>query len=85
VLHEKQVLEITFMNNGRPLPDGMDTRHYVLRGEKAGVSGNTGIGGYHIKEIMDHVEGSLEVLNIPEDEFPVQIKLQFPINYESSL
>jgi type I restriction-modification system DNA methylase subunit len=85
LLHEKRMLELTFMNNGRPFPDGMDTRRFVLRGEKAGVAGHTGIGGYHIKSIMDHVAGTLEVFSVPDDAFPVQIKLQFPIIYDSSL
>ena len=41
-------------------------------------SGNTGIGGYHINSIMEHVGGSLEVRSVPDHTFPVQLVLLFP-------
>ncbi len=84
-LQQQQMLELIFMNNGVPLPEGMDTHRFALWGEKAGRSGNTGIGGYHINSIMEHVGGSLEVLSVPNHSFPVQLKLLFPICYEDTI
>lgn len=85
LLHEDQMVELCFMNNGAPFPKGMDLERFVLRGEKAGSAGNTGTGGYHIKSIMDHVGGRLEICATPFDEYSTQIRLFFPISHDDTL
>lgn len=85
LLYEEQVIELCFMNNGAPFPKGMDIERFVLRGEKAGSAGNTGTGGYHIKSIMDHVGGRLEICSPPFDEYSTEIRLLFPICHDDTL
>ena len=52
---------IDFMNNGTPLPDGMTKARYGLKGEKAGLTGGTGSGGYIVKSIITHYGGDYDV------------------------
>jgi signal transduction histidine kinase len=85
LIQEEQKIALAFRNNGAPFPEGVDLRLFVLRGEQAGSTGNTGTGGYHIKSIMDHVGGRLEIDNSFVDDFPVEIKLLFPISPDETL
>jgi len=85
LLHEDQMVKLCFMNNGAPFPKGMDLERFVLRGEKAGSAGNTGTGGYHIKSIMDHVGGRLDICTPPFDEYSTEIRLFFPISHDGTL
>lgn len=57
----KDMYIIDFMNNGTPLPDGMTKARYGLKGEKAGLTGGTGYGGYIVKKIVSHYGGDLDV------------------------
>lgn len=65
-------------NNGSPLPDGMDTCRYGLRGETAGKYGNEGLGGYIVKTVVEHFKGELEIKNMPNSTFPVRIIIKLP-------
>lgn len=65
-------------NNGSPLPDGMDTCRYGLRGETAGKYGNEGLGGYIVKTVVEHFKGKLEIKNKPDSTFPVRIIIKLP-------
>lgn len=85
LFHEEQMIELCFMNNGAPFPKGMDLDRFVLRGEKAGSKGNSGTGGYHIKSIMDHVGGRLDICTPPFDEYSTEVRLFFPYYHEDSL
>lgn len=58
---EKGMFQIDFSNNGTPLPAGMDKLRYGLLGEKAGLTGRTGRGGYIIKSIVEHYHGDYDV------------------------
>lgn len=71
---------IKISNNGKPMPKGMNTRRYGIKGEKAGVSGNEGIGGYRVKSIIEHFKGSYSVDNDENSLFPVQITIKLPKN-----
>ena len=77
------MIHVNFSNNGKPFPSGMDEKRYFMKGEKAGVSGNTGYGGYRIKAIVEHYNGNVELLNDPNSDFPVTISLKFPIIFNS--
>lgn len=85
LMHEEQMVELCFMNNGAHFPKDMDLERFILRGEKAGTSGNTGTGGYHIKSIMDHVGGRLDIATPPFDDYSTEIRLFFPISYEDTI
>ena len=76
---KEQMVVVSFKNTGKPLPNGLTTDRFVIRGEKGGSTGNTGIGGYHIRSLMDHANGKLEIRNLTEDIFQVEIKLSFPL------
>lgn len=52
---------IDFMNNGTPLSDGMNKARYGLKGERAGLTGGTGSGGYIVKSIITHYGGDYDV------------------------
>lgn len=80
---ETEMIHVNFSNNGKPFPSGMDEKRYFMKGEKAGVSGNTGYGGYRIKAIVEHYNGNVELLNDPNSDFPVTISLKFPIIFNS--
>lgn len=67
-------------NNGKPFPKGMGTvERYITQGEKAGETGNTGEGGARVFEIVKHFHGELEVIDAPEEEYPVRIKILLPL------
>ena len=48
-------------NNGTPLPDGMTKERYGLKGERAGITGGTGAGGFIVKSIVNHYGGDYDV------------------------
>lgn len=58
---ERGMFQIDFSNNGTPLPTGMDKQRYGLLGEKAGLTGRTGRGGYIVKSIVEHFHGDYDV------------------------
>ena len=58
---EGNMYQIDFNNNGNPLPDGMTKERFGIRGEKAGLTGGTGSGGYIIKSIVTHYGGDYDV------------------------
>ena len=76
---KREMYRIDFSNNGNPLPTGVTKERYALRGEKAGATGKTGIGGYRINNIIQHYGGCLELYNDPSNQFPVTISIYLPI------
>ena len=70
--------EIVFSNNGTPMAKGVNTERFGIRGEYAGDTGNTGIGGYRIKTIVENYKGSYKIINNPLEKFPVSIIIKLP-------
>jgi len=64
------------------MPKGMNAHRYGIKGEKAGLTGNTGTGGYIVKEIVEHYKGSYEIINNSESLFPVNVIIRFPKTYD---
>lgn len=58
---ERGMYQIDFSNNGKPLPKGMDKNRYGLLGEKAGITGGSGRGGYVVKSIVEHYHGDYDI------------------------
>ena len=52
--YQRDMYQIDFSNNGKPLPKGMTKERYGLKGEKAGPNAGTGSGGYIVKSIVEH-------------------------------
>ena len=58
---ERRMYQIDFINNGTPLPSGLDKVRYGIRGEKAGLTGRSGKGGYIVRTIVEHYNGDYDV------------------------
>ena len=58
---EKNMFVLDFQNNGNPLPDGMNKLRYGIKGEKAGKTAGTGVGGSYVKSFVEHYGGDYDV------------------------
>ena len=58
---EKGMYQIDFRNNGKPLPEGLNKMRYGIKGEKAGQTAGTGLGGSVVKSIVEHYKGDYDV------------------------
>ena len=58
---EKDMYQIEFRNNGQPLPEGLNKIRYGIKGEKAGQTAGTGLGGSVVKAIVEHYKGDYDV------------------------
>ena len=58
---EKCMYQIDFRNNGQPLPEGLNKMRYGIKGEKAGQTAGTGVGGSVVKAIVEHYKGDYDV------------------------
>ena len=74
--NERNMFLIDFINNGAPLPVGMNKMRYGLKGEKAGETGGTGIGGNYIKSFVEHYHGDYDIFT--EDGWTV-VRIYLPI------
>jgi len=68
-------------NTGRPFPERMTTRRFTLKDEKGKGSTGTGLGGYRIQQIMQHVGGRVEIYH-GDAEYAAGISLYFRKEYE---
>lgn len=80
---ETSFVEISFANNGKAFPRGLDKKFYSLKGEKAGPTGRTGYGGHRVSTMVDHYSGRLVVIDDRTSNFPVKIIVGFPIKIEA--
>ena len=76
--YDSSCFVIRFKNNGKPMPEGVDTRRYGRRAEPAGSTGGNGDGGAIVKSTVEHYGGSISVINEPDAWFPVCIELKIP-------
>jgi type I restriction-modification system DNA methylase subunit len=77
----KNQVELLFENNGKPFPKGMgEIERFSTRGEKAGVTANTGEGSWKVAQIANHFNAELSIIDEPENEYPVGIKLVFKLS-----
>lgn len=74
---EKGMYQIDFRNNGKPLPEGLNKMRYGIKGEKAGQTAGSGLGGNVVKSIVEHYKGDYDVLT--EGEWTV-IRIYLPIS-----
>lgn len=78
---DRKMFQIDFSNNGTPLPKGMDKNRYGLLGEKAGITGGSGRGGYVVKSIVEHYHGDYDVF-MDGDKTVIRILLPISKNYD---
>lgn len=60
---DKPFVCISIANNGEPFPNSFTVNDFIKRGKVAGVSGKTGLGGYHIYSIIKRLGGFLNITN----------------------
>ena len=71
-------IKINFENNGKPFPKGI-ADSILVKGEKAGVTGGTGIGLWKVSEIAKHFKVKLKVFDEPANDFPVGFEFNFKL------
>ena len=64
-------------NNGDPLPAYKDPSEVFIWGNTSGGKDHAGIGGYQVKDLMEHFGGKAEIISTPDEEFTVTYKLTF--------
>jgi len=73
---ESGMYRIDFRNNGNPLPEGMNKMRYGIKGEKAGKTAGTGLGGNYVKSFVEHYGGDYDIFM--EDGWTV-VRICLPI------
>ena len=68
---------LSISNNGDPLPAGKDPSDVFVWGKTEGGKEHAGIGGYQIKDLMEHFGGKAEIISTPDEDFTVTYKLTF--------
>jgi len=77
---ERDMFQIDFVNNGNPLPKGLDKLRYGLKGEKAGATAGTGEGGYIVRSITEHYGGDYDIFSETSDnESLTTVRVFLPI------
>ena len=75
---KRNMYVIDFKNNGTRLPKGMTKERYGIRGEKAGLNGGTGSGGYIVKSIVTHYGGDYDIFYNDENKLTT-VRVYLPI------
>ncbi len=75
---EEGKIKVTFLNNGKPLADGM-REHLGVKGKKAGINAGSGIGVSKVIEIANHYGFEYRIIDIPEDEYPFGWEFKFTL------
>ena len=73
---DRTMYQIDFANNGKLLPMGFDKRLYGIRGEKAGPTAGSGIGGHIVKSFVENYDGDYDLFM---DNNEVVIRILLPI------
>ena len=73
---DRTMYQIDFANNGKLLPMGFDKRLYGIRGEKAGPTAGSGIGGHIVKSFVENYDGDYDLF---VDNNEVVIRILLPI------
>lgn len=73
---DRTMYQIDFANNGTPLPIGLDKISYGIRGEKAGHTAGSGIGGHIVKSFVENYNGDYDLFM---DNNEVVIRILLPI------
>lgn len=72
---------LSIKNNGQPMRMDFTEEHFFANGIFSGETGNTGIGGFRIKEIIEKLGGKVHLINNPQSEYPVEIQIYLPISF----
>ncbi len=72
---------LSIKNNGQPMHMDFTEEHFFANGIFSGETGNTGIGGFRIKEIIEKLGGKVHLINNPQSKYPVEIQIYLPISF----
>lgn len=78
-LDRDDMVIFSIANNGKPMQEGFMKEIYFMKGGHDGPTGNTGIGGYREKELVEHFGGSVDLINNPTLEYPVEVEIKLPL------
>lgn len=80
VNEDMEYVYIRFLNNGNPLHSDINPASVFEWGRKSSRSTGTGVGGWHIKQIVDHYGGEVEISNLENDErgFTMMYEIKLP-------
>jgi sensor histidine kinase regulating citrate/malate metabolism len=72
-------LIVEIENNGTAIPSDRDTASLLEYGVSSALhqNGHNGIGCNEIDDIMQRYDGNVEIVSLPENEFPVKYVLTF--------
>ena len=73
---EDEKLKVVFLNNGKPFAVGL-AKQLGIKGKKAGLNAGSGIGIWKVFEIAKHYNFEYQIIDSPEDEFPVGWEFKF--------
>ena len=77
--------KILFSNTGDPLPIGFNYKGFISKGMKFGKTAGEGFGGWFIHEIIERMNGSLDIIDetgpegIPDTDLATSFEINFPI------
>jgi type I restriction enzyme M protein len=81
--NSRSVIKVGVYNNGCPFPQDFTLEKLIRKGASAGPTGNTGIGGYQLNEIIAYMNNGFSTLEIVQDisnfEFQSAYVFTFPI------
>jgi type I restriction enzyme M protein len=83
--NKEQVCVLEVSNNGLPMAKNFSLKHLTTRGEKTTDSKGSGMGGADIKNILNKYGGTLDVINLEQELFPVIYSIKLPYFFESKL
>ena len=69
-------LNVSFLNNGKPFAKGI-AKQLGVKGKKAGINAGSGIGVWKVFEIAKHYGFEFQIMDLPEEEFPVGWEFKF--------
>ncbi len=78
---KQPVLKIEVANNGEPFPENYTLEKFIRKNSFAGITGNTGIGGFDINEIIRYHNSGFSTLDIVTNDFTTE----FITKYEFSI
>lgn len=78
--NDSEYVAIRFLNNGISLPSDIAPATLFEWGRKSSRSDGTGVGGWHIRQIVKHFGGEVEVSNLENDDrgFSVAYEIKLP-------
>lgn len=79
-LPDSSFILLSIKNNGLPMAGDFSEEHFFASGIISGATGNTGIGGFRIKDVVDQLGGKIHLFNNPSSEYPVEIQIYLPIS-----